>query len=116
MSMRPIVEFLCGEKSLRGVWFGQSLPQRPAHVYWWRKPLRDAMFAAEENQRKLEQQLANQAATIEALQAQLDVKLDHIALAQAAMDLVHRAQSAGLSLTIAPSPRGSSIVQISSSS
>ena len=92
MPMRPIVEFLCGEKSLRGVWFGQSLPQRPAHVYWWRKPLRDAMFAAEENQRKL----------------------DHIALAQAAMDLVHRAQSVGLNLLIVPSPKGSSVVQISS--
>lgn len=114
--MRPIVQFLCGEKSLRGVWFGQGLPQRPAHIYWWREPLREAMFDAEEKQRKLEQQIANQAATIEALQARLDVKLDPVTLAQAAMDLVHRAQSAGLSLTIMPSPRGSSIVQLSSSS
>jgi hypothetical protein len=44
-SLQEMVEFLCGEDPLDGVWFGEAHPSEPGK-FWWRKHLRAAVEAA----------------------------------------------------------------------
>lgn len=43
-SLTDLVAFLCGEKPLDGLWFGDK-PTDGRGEFWWRKPLRKALYA-----------------------------------------------------------------------
>jgi hypothetical protein len=41
-TLAEVVEFLCGEAPLEGVWFGEDHPTKPGK-FWWRPYLRAAL-------------------------------------------------------------------------
>ena len=42
--LRVVINFLCGEGPLEGVWFGDDHPTRKGR-FWWRKLLRESFEA-----------------------------------------------------------------------
>jgi hypothetical protein len=108
--MKHIIEFLCGQQPLKGVWFGAGRPQRPGHVFWWRKELREAWFAVEQQIALLKGQHANQASVIQQLQNELEVAeralylVDSTAIASALTRIAQRADALGLKVELVQQP------------
>jgi hypothetical protein len=100
--MKSIIDFLCGEQPLKGVWFGAGRPQRPGHVFWWRKELREAWFAVEQQIALLKERHANQVSVIQQLQNELEAAEraqhlpDEVAIASALTRIAQRADALGL--------------------